>query len=129
MHKIFIVEDHPVIRQGYTALIRREADMEICGEADSVGEAMLRIPELQPDLVLVDISLGETNGLELLKQLHQKYPQLPSIVISGHDESIYGDAVAQLGAKGYLTKESPHLFIETIRGVLASVQPQAQSPI
>ena len=118
MYRIFIVEDHPIIRQGYIALIGRESDMEVCGEAVSVTDAMEHIPHVNPDLVIVDISLGEASGLELLKHLQQVRPELPTLVVSGHDESVYGDAVHRLGAKGYITKESPHRFIESIRRVL-----------
>src|SRR5690554_4917563 len=113
MYRIFIVEDHPIIRQGYAALIGREVDMEVCGEAVSVTEAMERIPLVKPDLVIVDISLGEMSGLDLLARLQQAHPELPALVVSGHDESVYGDAVHRLGAKGYITKESPHMFVET----------------
>jgi DNA-binding NarL/FixJ family response regulator len=118
MYRIFIVEDHPIIRQGYVALIKRESDMEVCGEAASVIDAMEQIPRINPDLVIVDISLGEASGLELLKHLQQVCPELPTLVVSGHDESVYGDAVHRLGAKGYITKESPHMFIKSIRKVL-----------
>jgi DNA-binding NarL/FixJ family response regulator len=118
MYRIFIVEDHPIIRQGYIALIKRESDMEVCGEAASVIDAMEQIPRINPDLVIVDISLGEASGLELLRHLQQVCPELPTLVVSGHDESVYGDAVHRLGAKGYITKESPHMFIEIIRRVL-----------
>jgi DNA-binding NarL/FixJ family response regulator len=118
MYRIFIVEDHPIIRQGYVALIKRESDMEVCGEAASVIDAMEQIPRINPDLVIVDISLGEASGLELLRHLQQVCPELPTLVVSGHDESVYGDAVHRLGAKGYITKESPHMFIEIIRRVL-----------
>lgn len=118
MYKIFIVEDHPIIRQGYVALIGREPDMRVCGEATSVAEAIKAIPEADPDLVIVDISLGEVSGLELLEILQKSAPDLPTLVVSGHDESVYGDAVSRLGARGYITKESPHMFIGTIRQVL-----------
>lgn len=124
MYNIFIVEDHPIIRQGYVALINREADMTVCGEAVSATEAVQRLPAIQPDLVIVDISLGDSSGLDLLKQLQEIAPQVPAVVVSGHDESVYGEAVLQLGAKGYITKESPHLFIATIRRVL---QEEAQA--
>ncbi len=120
MYNIFIVEDHPIIRQGYAALINRESDMTVCGEATSVEDAIQRLPEINPDLVIVDISLGESSGLELLKQLQRVAPQLPTLVVSGHDESVYGETVYRLGAKGYITKESPHLFIDTIRRVLGN---------
>jgi DNA-binding NarL/FixJ family response regulator len=118
MFRIFIVEDHPIIRQGYIALIGRESDMVVCGEAVSVTDALESIPQANPDLVIVDISLGEASGLELLQALQQVCPGLPALVISGHDESIYGDAVYRLGAKGYITKESPHMFVQSIRRVM-----------
>jgi DNA-binding NarL/FixJ family response regulator len=128
IHKIFIVEDHPIIRQGYIALIQREADLTVCGEGDSVLDALQKIPQTEPDLVIVDISLGEVSGIELLKELQQLRPDLPAIVVSGHDESVYGDAVYRFGAKAYITKESPHLFMQTIRQVLRAYPRSIQTP-
>lgn len=128
IHKIFIVEDHPIIRQGYVALIQREADLTVCGEGDSVPDALEKIPQTDPDLVIVDISLGEISGIELLKELQQQRPDLPTIVVSGHDESVYGEAVYRFGAKAYITKESPHLFMKTIREVLETHTRPLQTP-
>jgi DNA-binding NarL/FixJ family response regulator len=127
-YKIFFVEDHPIIRQGYVALIEREADLQVCGEACSVADALEKIPTVEPDLVIVDISLGEVSGIELLKELQQRSPTLLTIVVSGHDESVYGDAVYRFGAKAYITKESPHLFMQTIRNVLNSHPRSVQTP-
>jgi DNA-binding NarL/FixJ family response regulator len=79
-------------------------------------------------LVIVDISLGEVSGIELLKELQQRSPTLLTIVVSGHDESVYGDAVYRFGAKAYITKESPHLFMQTIRNVLNSHPRSVQTP-
>ncbi|MBX2998533.1 MAG: response regulator transcription factor [Caldilineaceae bacterium] len=127
-YKIFIVEDHPIIRQGYVALIERETDLQVCGESHSVADALEKIPQTDPHLVIVDISLGEVSGIELLKELQHDYPDLPAIVVSGHDESVYGDAVFRFGAKAYITKESPHLFMQTIRSVLNAYPRPVQTP-
>lgn len=128
IHKIFIVEDHPIIRQGYIALIQRERDLVVCGEGESVPDALEKIPQVDPDLIIVDISLGEVSGIELLKELQQSRPDLPTIVVSGHDESVYGDAVYRFGAKAYITKESPHLFMQTIRSVLKAYPRSMPTP-
>lgn len=126
--RIFIVEDHPIIRQGYVALIEREADLQVCGESSSVADALEKIPQTDPHLIIVDISLGEVSGIELLKELQASSPKLPVIVVSGHDESVYGDAVYRFGAKAYITKESPHLFMQTIRSVLSAYPHSVQRP-
>jgi DNA-binding NarL/FixJ family response regulator len=119
-YRIFIVEDHPVVRGGYLAFIQREKDLEVCGEAASAEEALEQIPERQPDLALVDVSLkGDISGIELLRQLQARQPDLPVLIISGNDEVFYAEAVLKTGARGYLTKGDAAAFIPAIRTVLA----------
>lgn len=120
MKKIFLVEDHPVVRQGYALLIRREADLDVCGEATSVAEALEKIPRASPDLVIVDLSLqGHTGGLELVTHLHERQPDLLLLVISGYEASLYADLVLDAGARGYLVKhQAADLLIEAVRRVL-----------
>lgn len=121
--KVFIVEDHPVVRKGYVAFLTREPDLEICGEAASGAHALEQIRKTQPDLVVLDVSLqGDMNGVELLKRLHQEFPKLPVLVVSGHDEAIYGDMMKENGAWDYVMKGNVGRFIEAVRAVLSQVQ-------
>jgi len=103
--KILIVDDHPIFRFGIIRLINREKDMEICGETDNPEDTFKLIKDLNPDLIIADISLKDTSGLELIKEVTAKYKNLPVLVLSMHDESIYAERVLRLGAKGYIMKE------------------------
>jgi DNA-binding NarL/FixJ family response regulator len=105
--KIYIVEDHPVMRQGYATLVETEMGLEICGETGAVPEARQEIPELEPDLAILDLSLQEASGLELVKDLQEVCPDLPILVVSVHDEELYAERVLQAGASGYLRKSVP----------------------
>ncbi len=119
MSRIFIVDDHLLVRQGYIFLICRELRMEVCGEAASGLEALEKIPNCAPDAVVVDISLsGDMNGIQLLKQLQQLYVDLPVLVVSGHDERIYAERLLRLGARGYVMKGDPVAFMQAIRQVV-----------
>lgn len=119
-HRIFIVEDHPVVLGGYLAFIRREPDMEVCGVATSGEEALEQILSCNPDVTLVDVSLqGEISGIDLLRQLQEQRPELAVLVISGNDAAVYADAVMKTGARGYLAKGDAAEFIPAIRRVLA----------
>ena len=119
-YRIFLVDDHPVMREGYRSLLEREPDMDCCGEAGSGFEALDRIPEADPDLVLVDLLMPELSGLELLKQLSSLYPELPTLVVSAHDEALYAERALRAGAQGYLMKrEVSKVVIEAIRTVLS----------
>lgn len=103
-HQIFIVEDHPVMRQGYAYLIDRQDDLETCGEAESASEAIGAIAEAEPDLVMMDLSLEGTSGIELTKQLQSQWPDLPILVVSVHDETLYAERALRAGARGYIMK-------------------------
>lgn len=120
MKKIFLVEDHPLVRQGYTRLIGREADLEVCGEATSVQEALEKIPVAAPDLVIVDLSLqGSSGGMELVELLHARQPDLLLLVISGYEASVLADRALGAGARGYLAKHhAAEALVEAIRQVL-----------
>lgn len=123
MSKVFIVEDHPIVRKGYIAFLSREPDLEICGEAARGQDALKQIREQQPDLVVLDVSLqGDMNGVELLKRLNADFPGLPVLVVSGHDEAIYGDMMRKNGAWGYVMKGDVGAFLRAVRDVLAFVQ-------
>jgi DNA-binding NarL/FixJ family response regulator len=117
--RIFLVDDHDVVRLGAARVIEREADLMICGEARSVGEAMPLIRKVCPDLVVADISLKNSNGLEMVKTLHAEFPKLCLLVMSMHDELIWAEVALRAGARGYIMKESSiETLIPAIRTVL-----------
>ena len=98
--KDLIVDDHPIVRQGLSKIINQEKDLVVCGQAEDSPQAMQAIRKLKPDLVIVDISLKETSGVELIKDIKIQYPDLPVLTLSMHDESLYGERALRAGAKG-----------------------------
>lgn len=117
--KIFVVDDHSVMRWGYIALINQEPDLKVVGEAGSALEAIERIPKANPDLAIVDISLEGMNGIELTKHLRAQHPDLPVLIVSMHDESLYGERALRAGARGYIMKkEARTKIVEAIRCML-----------
>jgi len=117
--KIFIVDDHPVFREGLVGLVRREEDWTVCGEADTAAQALTAIEKLKPDLVLADIGLPGRSGLELIKDLRSAFPELAILVISMHDETLYAERVLRAGARGYIMKqEGPDKILQAVRQVL-----------
>ncbi len=117
--RVFIVDDHPMMRQGLAQLIGDEVDLEICGEAGDAGAALDAVGKLKPDLVLADITLPDKNGIELIKDLQAVQPGLAIIVISMHDESLYAERVLRAGARGYIMKqEGGKKMMQAIREVL-----------
>lgn len=118
-HRVFIVEDHPVMREGYVSLINSEPDMEVCGEAASAEEAFERAADLEYDIAIVDLSLPGVNGVELIKRLRSYDEDAQILVVSAHDESLYAERALRAGARGYLMKhESARKFVEAVRQVL-----------
>jgi len=118
-NSIFLVEDHPVVRRGLTTLIEPEADLRITGATGSAVEARPQIAEEGPDLVLLDLSLDEGTGLELLKSLGHSHPDLPILVVSMRDELMYARRALDAGAEGYLMKsEANEKVVEAVRCVL-----------
>jgi DNA-binding NarL/FixJ family response regulator len=105
--RLFLVEDHPVTREGFAQLINYQPDLEVCGQAGTAAKAITGIDVLRPDLVIVDLVLAESNGLELIKQLKSRYPPLPMLVLSTHDEALYAERVLRAGARGYVMKQAP----------------------
>lgn len=119
-HRIVIVDDHPIVRQGLAQLIEQEDDLHICGQAEDAHEAMRAIRELNPDLVIVDISLRTTSGIDLIKDIRAQFPALPVLTLSMHDEALYAERALRAGAKGYIMKqEAPEEVVTAIRRVLA----------
>jgi len=118
--KIVIVDDHPIVRQGLAQLINQEKDLEVCGQAGDAHEALQAIRQLHPDMVIVDIGLKDTSGMELIKDLKIQYPDLPVLTLSMYDESIYGERALRAGARGYVMKqEATAKVVTAIRRVLA----------
>ncbi len=119
-HRIVIVDDHPIVRQGLAQLIDQEDDLHICGQAEDAHEAMQAIRELNPDLVIVDISLRTTSGIDLIKDIKTQFPALPVLTLSMHDEALYAERALRAGARGYIMKqEAPEEVVAAIRRVLA----------
>jgi DNA-binding NarL/FixJ family response regulator len=104
--RVLLVEDHPIVRHGLMMLINDEADLNVCGEAESVKDAAEQVRKTNPDVVVVDIALGDGSGLDLIKELHIAYPDLPILAVSMHDESIYAERALRAGAKGYIMKKA-----------------------
>lgn len=104
MKQVFLVDDHPTLREGLHKLVRKVEGCEVCGEAASAEEALRKIPQLLPDLLITDISLPGKSGLELIKDLRQLVPTMEILVFSMHDESLYAERSLKAGAKGFLMK-------------------------
>lgn len=118
-YKIYLVDDHPVVRRGYAAIINGSTGMKVCGEASSGREALGEIPECEPDLVVVDVAMEEMSGIELIKHLRAQQCDVPVLVISVHDEALYAERALEAGAMGYVKKaEADVVIVEAIRGIL-----------
>jgi DNA-binding NarL/FixJ family response regulator len=118
--QIVIVDDHPIVRHGLAQLINDEPGLNVCGSAANPAEALEVLEQQVPDLVIVDLSLGDDSGLDLLKTLHSQRPELPVLVLSMHDEAYYADRVLRAGAMGYIMKqEAAEQMISAIHQVLS----------
>ena len=113
---VFIVDDHPLVREGLTNLINGQSDLIVCGEAKDSAEAIDGIAKERPDVAIIDISLTNESGLELIKHLVRQFPQVSLIVLSMHDEALYAERALRAGARGYVMKH------ETSTNVLASIR-------
>src|SRR6478609_3785723 len=113
--RVFIVDDHPLVREGLTNLINGQDDLIVCGEAKNSAQAIDRIMTTRPDVAFIDISLENESGLELVKQLAAQFPQVALIVLSMHDESLYAERALRAGARGYVMKR------EASKNVLTSI--------
>lgn len=117
--RVLLVDDHPIVRQGLGLLIEREADLTVCGEADCAHSAFQAISTLQPDIVVLDISLNGPDGLDVLKEIRMKTANLPVLILSIHDESIYAERAMRAGANGYIMKqEATEKVLVAIRRIL-----------
>jgi DNA-binding NarL/FixJ family response regulator len=117
--KILLVDDHPIVRKGLAELVNHESDLEVCGQAEDAHQAMKAIKEMKPNMAVVDISLKETSGLELIKDIHSQHPNLPVLALSMHDESLYAERALRAGAMGYIMKqEATENVIVAMRRIL-----------
>ncbi len=117
--KVLLVDDHAVVRYGIAQLINRQTDMVVCGEEEDASKAMSAIGKLRPDLVIADISLKDSSGLELMRNIKAQFPGVAVLVVSVHDESIYAEIAFRAGALGYLMKEEAlDKILTAIRRVL-----------
>lgn len=118
--KVLLVDDHPVVREGLAQRIALESDLSVCATCDSARRALQETGAHHPDLVIVDLSLPNGHGLDLIKQLHTRHPKARVLVFSMHDEQTYGERALLSGAHGYVMKdESPDEVLAAIRKVLA----------
>ncbi len=117
--RILLVDDHPIVRQGLAQLINQEQGLEVCGEAENAKQALIAIPELRPDIAIIDVFLKDSNGIDLVKKIQVRYPDLPVLVLSMHDEALYAERAIRAGAKGYIMKqEATEKVLRAIRCVL-----------
>jgi DNA-binding NarL/FixJ family response regulator len=118
-YSIFIVEDHPKMRETYRLFIEAEPKLMLCGTAANAAEALVEIPRQHPDLVIVDVSLPDTNGFDLVRLLHGQDPSLSILIVSGHQIGQFANQLAEIGALGYIDKGMAHTsLIPTILAIL-----------
>jgi DNA-binding NarL/FixJ family response regulator len=119
-HRVFLVDDHPITREGLARIINHESDLEVCGQAGSAARAVAEIETLKPDLVIVDVSLTTgPSGLELIKDLSARNPKLRMLGLSTHDEVLYAERALRAGAKGYVMKQEPtEMVVQAIHKIL-----------
>lgn len=118
-YRVLLVDDHPIVRQGLALLIDREGDLSVCGEAEGSHTAYHAIETLRPDIVVLDISLSGPDGLDVLKEIRMKRADLPVLILSMHDESIYAERAMRAGANGYIMKqEATEKVLIAIRRIL-----------
>ncbi|MGI8958178.1 MAG: response regulator transcription factor [Bryobacteraceae bacterium] len=117
---VFVVDDHPIVREGLAQMINREPDLTVCGEAEEMHRALQMINASRPDILIVDISLNGPDGLDLLKNIRAKDPSLPVLILSMHDESIYAERALRAGANGYIMKqEATENVLVALRRILS----------
>jgi DNA-binding NarL/FixJ family response regulator len=116
---VFVVDDHPLLRQGLALLINQQQDLEVCGEAEEAHAAMQAIAKKIPNILIVDISLNGPDGLDLLKNIRASYPDLPVLILSMHDEAIYAERALRARANGYIMKqEATEKVLIAVRRIL-----------
>jgi DNA-binding NarL/FixJ family response regulator len=119
VRRVLIVDDHPIVRQGLCRIMENEDDLVVCGEAETARDARTAIKELLPDVMIADISLKLSDGIELVRDVRAHHPHLPILVLSMHDESIYAERMLSAGANGYIMKQAAsEQFLVALRRVL-----------
>lgn len=117
--KVYIVDDHPLMRKGMAMTLQSNIEFDVCGQAESAEEALSEILKLKPDAAVIDISLPGMNGIELVKNLLHQLPELKILIVSRHDEELYAERALRAGAKGYLMKlEAGEVLVSAVRQVL-----------
>jgi DNA-binding NarL/FixJ family response regulator len=117
--RVLLVDDHPLVCEGLAQRINGEPDLEVCGQARDAHAALEAIEKLRPHIAVVDLALGEGSGIELIKDVKLRYPHLPTLVLSMHDESLYAERSLHAGAKGYVMKQQEtDVLLQSIRQVL-----------
>jgi len=117
--KILIVDDHPLVRRGLAELVSSQPDMTVCGEAASASEAIQQVEESSPDLVIVDLKLKQSSGIELIKQIKARFKDVKMLVSSMHEEALFAERALHAGASGYINKEeASERVIDAIRQIL-----------
>jgi DNA-binding NarL/FixJ family response regulator len=104
--RILLVDDHPMTREGLAAIINRQPDLEVCGEANNPAEAMSALSKIKPDLIVTDMTMPGRSGIEFIKDVHAMLPHLPLLVLSMHDEMLFAERALRAGARGYLMKDA-----------------------
>ena len=118
--RVFLVDDHSIVREGLIRMIEKSGAFSVCGEAGDAAAAIEQIPKAKPDIAVIDLGLKGMNGLELIKTLRQKVPDLPVLVMSMYDEAVYAERVLRAGARGYIMKqESIDRVIQAMERILA----------
>ena len=113
--QIFLVDDHPIMREAVRGLLEREAGLAVCGEAATAAEALEHVATAEPDLVLIDVSLPDMSGIQLARILRERYPDLPLAMLSGHAEQSYVEQALEAGANGYVLKGKSDELPEAVR--------------
>jgi DNA-binding NarL/FixJ family response regulator len=118
--RVFVVDDHPIVRHGFAQLLAAEPDLELCGQAADARAAVAAIAPAEPDVVIVDVSLGEASGIDLIGEIKQRLPRAAVLVVSMHDEQLYAERALRAGAGGYVMKhEATSSIARAIRTVAA----------
>ncbi|MBI2824002.1 MAG: response regulator transcription factor [Planctomycetia bacterium] len=118
--RVLIVDDHPLVRQGLMGLISTQPDFEVCGEASGTSEALELAAQTSPDVAIIDLTLKDGSGIELIKQFKERHAAMKLLVISMHDESVFAERALRAGASGYVSKhEAIRTIVQAVRTVLA----------
>ena len=116
--RVLLVDDSASLREGLAEVINHQPDLEVCGEAENTGRALELIDRLMPDLAIVDIALADENGIDLIRDIKRRHPEVQVVVLTVHDEALYANEAASAGARGYIRKEEP---MATVLGVIRRV--------